>query len=161
MFKYLNPLYFIKVIKCIFKNISMRKEFNNVLYNIVNDEAFKYIKTEIKSNVLFFGINLKPEIKLVRSTDFDLDVEEKKQLAVQISRFNDVFLKYGIIEMIKIHPEKIDDENFYGFIVNVSYRPICKISDYVFVTIYAIFAAFLGFATYMNFNILIDYLKSF
>jgi len=138
-------------IKGIRNDIIAKRVFLKYLPSLYSDKFFqKYRKTLLKDR-MFLGIDLLPEIKLQKQDDLALENEEKRRLAIEVSKFNDVFAKHGLLEFVKIIPKKIDTDKYYGFMIEVAYKysntTAKTISYVIFYTLWLL--GLLGIATYL------------
>lgn len=157
MFKFLSPINYVKRIIAIRKDIEGKKHFISIIPRLESDAFFsRYMKVFRKDRV-YLGINLLPEIKLQKTNPLDLENEEKRRLAMEISKFNDVFAKYGILEMVKLLPKRIESDAHYGFVIEIFYnyrhlnlKSVSYIFFYsLFVLGFIAFAAFLGIELFL------------
>ena len=126
----LNPVNIIKRLILIIKELSMFISYVKTLNLIEKDlEDSKIVKLSRFS--LGKAINLKPEtLLLANKHESDMTDEEKKELnklelsfiTKEISKHNDIFINSGIIELIKTKANRIKNNDYYGYIVEISYN---------------------------------------
>jgi len=97
------------------------------------------IKQELKNNKIvkysWFSyvkaVNLKAEtLSLMNKPEHDLDENEKAELdklelsfiSREISKYNDIFISSGTIELIKTTAIRVKDNDFYGYMVEISFK---------------------------------------
>ena len=122
MLKIFSPFYFRKKIILLYKEMKGYDIFKKVLPEAAEDTFFQRYRKRFVKGKLYLGIDMLPELKVYKRTDLEIENEEKKRLAIEVSKFNDVFGKYGILEMIMIVTERIDTDDFYGFILEIGYK---------------------------------------
>jgi len=122
MFKWLSIRNYIRRIKGIRNDIKAKRIFLKYLPSLYTDRFLQKYRKKLLEDRMFLGIDLLPEIKLQKQDDLALENEEKRRLAIEISKFNDVFARHGLLEFVKIIPVKVDTDNHYGFMIEVVYK---------------------------------------
>jgi len=118
---FLNPITIFKKTKRIFKEISlyffykeqkqlMGKNGDLSLYNLFKD----YLGN------LYMVVNLQPELKLYNN-DADLEREEKKYVANEVSKLLPMFEKYDTYELIRMKRKRFDSGLKYGYGIVIKY----------------------------------------
>jgi len=77
------------------------------------------------------AVNLKVEtLLLANSLEKDMNKDETEELqklelsfvSREISKYNDIFITHGIIELIKTKAERVRNKDYYGYMVEISYN---------------------------------------
>lgn len=126
----LSPVNIIKRLILIIKEISMFisyvKTINNMEKELEDSKIVRFSRYSLGK-----AINLKPEtLLLANKHESDMTDEEKKELnklelsfiSKEISKHNDIFINNEIIELIKTKANRIKDNDYYGYIVEISYN---------------------------------------
>lgn len=132
---YLNPIYQIKTIILTIKEIylfisyvktinSMEKTFKS--NGIMKDSKYTLVK----------GINLKAETLMYGGVGEELERFEISFIGKEMSKYNDIFLENRILELIKTKANRIKNEDFYGYLVSISF-------NYKYFTLYSILSSIL------------------
>lgn len=132
---YLNPIYQIKTIILTIKEIylfisyvktinSMEKTFKS--NGIMKDSKYTLVK----------GINLKAETLMYGGAGEELERFEISFIGKEMSKYNDIFLENRILELIKTKANRIKNEDFYGYLVSISF-------NYKYFTLYSILSSIL------------------
>jgi len=88
---------------------------------IVRSSRYSFIK----------AINLKPEtLLLANKHESEMSEDDKKELkklelsfvSREIAKHNDIFISSGIIELIKTNATRIKDDEYYGYMVYITYN---------------------------------------
>ena len=126
----LNPINIVKrfilIIKeCIFF-ISYMKTLKNMEKELEDSNIVRLSRYSLGK-----AINLKPEtLLLANKHESEMTSDEKKELnklelsfiGREISKHNDIFINNGIIELIKTKANRIKNNDYYGYIVEISYN---------------------------------------
>lgn len=116
----------ISITKEIYLFFSYLKTINDITPELEERGIFKASKYS-----LIKAINLKAEtLLLANSLEKDMNEEEIKELhklelsfiSREISKYNDVFITHGIIELIKTKAERVRNKDYYGYMVEISYN---------------------------------------
>lgn len=84
---------------------------------------------------LYLGINLNPELLLYSETS--QESVELKLVSEKMNKYNDFLTKEGILDSIKVDYERVQNEEFYGYILQISYNFVkYKKSDLVYAISY-------------------------
>lgn len=152
MFNWLTLKHYIRRIKGIRADIIGNDIFKQYLPELYRDKFFQRYRKELKGGSMYVGVDLLPEIKLQFKDPFELKNEENRRLAMEVSRFNEVFAKHGLLELVKMHPQKYDDEKFYGFIVELMFNYTnLTVKSVSYVIFYSLFLlGILGTAIYFT-----------
>lgn len=68
---------------------------------------------------LYLGINLNPELLLYSETS--QESVELKLISEKMTKYTDFLTKEGILDVIKVDYDKIRSEEYYGYILKISY----------------------------------------
>jgi len=127
--------------------------------NIFKYSWFSYVK----------AVNLKAEtLSLMNKPEAELDKDEKKELeklelsfvSREISKYNDIFLKNSLIELIKTKAERVKNSDFYGYMVIISFN-WKEASLYNFLRTLLHFFILLVFFTILPYDAIYNYITSF
>lgn len=121
MLRWINPVHYIQRIIDVRNDMQGKREYLEHLPNLYRDGFFKNYRKRLSGESMYLGVDLLPEIKLQNNDTWKLENEEKRRLAVEVSKFNDVFAKHGLLEFVKMIPVKVDTDDYYGFMVEVVY----------------------------------------
>ncbi len=116
--------------------ISMTKEF---YFFFIYKKSLKILEPSLKdrnivkssSSSLIKSINLKPETLLLankaeeKMSDDDKNELKKLELSFvskEIAKHNDIFIEEGIIELIKTEASRVKTSDYYGYLVEISFR---------------------------------------
>ncbi len=106
----------------------MLREVDNYYFFMRQAEIFsdsgelKHYKLKMNDKHGIYGaINLPPELLLYHKGE-ELEQLEKTYFGNEMSKLNDVFIKYDIIELYKIDFERIKDDDYYAYVFNIRYK---------------------------------------
>ncbi len=168
LFKSISP---INIIRRLFKII---QEFYLFLFYIkkVRSLGQELLDNKIMKYSWFSyvkAINLKAEtLSLVNKPYHELDEDEKKELeklelsfiSREISKYNEIFILSGIIELIKTKANRVKDNDFYGYMVEISFN-WKNASLYQCLRLLFQLSIWIVILIYIPYNLLYEYLVSF
>lgn len=103
------------------------------LQDLINYSKYKKIIAELSAsgkldeiglNVdrrgnLYLGINLNPELLLYSETS--QESVELKLIAEKLKKYTDFLTKEGILDSVKVEYDRIKNEEYYGYILQIKY----------------------------------------
>ena len=118
-FRFSNPIRRIKL---------MLREIDNYYYFMRQIEILKDTGElnhyKLKSNekhAIYGAINMPPELLLYHKND-ELETLEKTYFGNEMSKLNDVFIRFDILELYAIDYERIKTDDYYAYVFNIQYR---------------------------------------
>lgn len=69
---------------------------------------------------LYLGINLNPELLMYSETS--QESVELRLISEKMGKYNDFLTKEGLLDSVKMESERIKNENFYGYILKISFN---------------------------------------
>lgn len=118
---YLSP---VRVYKSLAGNIDDLLKYRKYLSIIkeLNDEGKLEqlgLRLDVNGN-MYLGVDLNPELLLYSETS--QESVELKFISEKMIRHNDFLMKEGILDFIKVDYDRIQDDTFYGYVVQISFR---------------------------------------
>lgn len=132
---YLNPIYQIKTIILTIKEIYLFISYVKTINSMENTFKSNGIMKDSKYT-LVKGINLKAETLMYGGVGEELERFEISFVGKEMSKYNDIFLENRILELIKTKANRIKNEDFYGYLVSISF-------NYKYFTLYSILSSIL------------------
>ncbi len=97
------------------------------------------IKSDISAN-MYIGIDLNPELLLYSETS--QESVELRLISEKMNKYNDFLTKEGILDVIKVDYDRVRDETYYGYILQLSFNfETYKKSDLIYSISYFSFLA--------------------
>jgi len=116
-------VYVIKELYMFFFYVRTMSNIKQELKNnkIVKYSWFSYVKAvNIKAETL--SLMNKPEHDLDENEKAELDKLELSFISREISKYNDIFISSGTIELIKTTAIRVKDNDFYRYMVEISFK---------------------------------------
>ena len=132
---YLNPIYQIKTIFLTIKEIYLFISYVKTINAMGQTFKSKGIMKDSKYT-LVKGINLKAETLMYGGVGEELERFEISFIGKEMSKYNEIFLENGILELIKTKANRIKNDDFYGYLVSISF-------NYKYFTLYSILSSIL------------------
>ena len=118
---YLSP---IKVYKSLVSNIEelvQYSRFKKIVIDLNNKGKLDEIGIKIDENSnMYIGIDLNPELLLYSETS--QQSVELKLISEKMNKYNDFLTKEGILDSIKLEYDRIQNDEFYGYILQIGYN---------------------------------------
>ena len=117
---YLSPNF---LYKTLIKNVT--DLFNYLKYRKIIEELKESNKLEvigfsIDANYnLYIGIDLNPELLLY--SDLSQESVELKLISEKIKKYTDFLTKEGILDYVKVEYDRVKNEEYYGYILQIKY----------------------------------------
>ena len=129
---YLSP---IKVYKSLVSNIEelvQYSRFKKIVIDLNNKGKLDEIGIKIDENSnMYIGIDLNPELLLYSETS--QQSVELKLISEKMNKYNDFLTKEGILDSIKVDYERIQTEEHYGYVLQISFNfKQYKKSDFIY-----------------------------
>lgn len=104
-----------------FIELSRYMKFKNIIteLNVAGKLDEIGIKTDSSSN-MYIGINLNPELLLY--SEMSQESVELKLISEKMNKYNDFLTKEGILDVIKVDYERVQDDNYYGYVLQLSFN---------------------------------------
>lgn len=129
----LNPYNIIKRIFIIFKELRFFYIYSKSVDSIFNELREKEGSSIQKSSrfSMIKGVSLKTETLLyMNKPENELTKEEKEELekfelsfvSKEISKHNDIFIREGVIELIKTKANRVKNDDYYGYMVEIYFN---------------------------------------
>jgi hypothetical protein len=106
----------------------MFKEIDNYYFYIRQIEMFddtgemRHRKLKLNDKHEIYGaINMPVELLMYHKQE-DLEQLEKTYFGNEMAQYNDVFLKYDIMELYKIEFERVKTEDYYAYVFNIRFN---------------------------------------
>jgi hypothetical protein len=77
------------------------------------------ISVDINSN-MYIGIDLNPELLMYSETS--QESVELKLISEKMNKYNDFLTKEGILDAIKVDYERIQNPDYYGYVLQISFN---------------------------------------
>ena len=118
--KYISPKLVIQSLKSGYQDLKYFKKFKSILKELEKEGKLKTIGFKLKDDKLFVGVNLNPD--LLRYTDDSQESVELKFISEAMKKYTDFLQNEGILDSIVADYERIFNEDFYGYIVQIRYK---------------------------------------
>lgn len=117
---YIFPNRVYKKLTLNFIELSKFKKFKTIIFELTKNGKLSSvgIKADSKSN-MYIGIDLNPELLLYSETS--QESVELKLISEKMKKYNDFLTKEGILDVIKVDFERIKNNEFYGYVLQISF----------------------------------------
>jgi hypothetical protein len=134
--RYLSPIVAYKLLDTNLDELSKYRTYKKIITELNAIGKLDEIGFRADENGnLYLGINLNPELLLYSETS--QESVELKLVSEKMNKYNDFLTKEGILDSIKVDYERVQNEEFYGYILQISYNFVkYKKSDLVYAISY-------------------------
>ncbi len=116
----INPAWVIKSLSRNINEIKKHKTYKKIIYDLNSLGKLEEIGFKVDSDAnLYLGINLNPELLLYSETS--QESVELKMISEKMLKYNDFLTKEGILDSITVDYERIHNEDFYGYILQIKF----------------------------------------
>jgi hypothetical protein len=102
------------------KDLKYLKTYKSVLEELEAEGKLEALGLKKEKDKLFVGVNLNPE--LLMYTEDSQESVELKFISDAMKKYTDFLGKEGILDSIKADYERVFTDDFYGYVVQISYK---------------------------------------
>ena len=118
---YLSPIFAYKALKANLDELSKYRTYKKIIFDLNETGKLDQIGFKADSNAnLYLGIDLNPELLLYSETS--QESVELKLIAEKMNRYNDFLTKEGILDSITVDYERVKNEEFYGYVLQIGFN---------------------------------------
>jgi hypothetical protein len=118
---YLSPIFAYKALKANLDELSKYRTYKKIILDLNETGKLDQIGFKVDSNAnLYLGIDLNPELLLYSETS--QESVELKLIAEKMNRYNDFLTKEGILDSITVDYERVKNEEFYGYVLQIGFN---------------------------------------
>jgi hypothetical protein len=129
---YISPRHVYKRLVANLTELSRYRKFKKIVVEL--NETGKLDEIGIRSDNdanMYIGINLNPELLLYSETS--QESVELKLISEKMNKYNDFLTKEGILDVIKVDYDRVRDDNYYGYVLQLGFNfLIYKKSDLIY-----------------------------
>ncbi len=117
---YLFPKRVYKKLTLNLSELTKFKKFKKIIFELAENGKLADIgiKADAQAN-MYIGIDLNPELLLYSETS--QESVELKLISEKMNKYNDFLTKEGILDVIKVDFERVKNDEFYGYILQIRF----------------------------------------
>jgi hypothetical protein len=119
----LNKINPIRVFKDLRENIDdllKYQKYKKIIYELNNSGKLEQVGFSVDEDAnLYIGINLNPELLLYSETS--MESVELRLVSEKVKKYTEFLTNEGILDSIKMDYDRVKEENYYGYILQISY----------------------------------------
>lgn len=129
---YLSPIRIYRRLTIHIKELTHYRTFKKIIFDLNASGKLDEIGIKADPNLnMYIGINLNPELLLY--SDASQESVELKLISEKMNKYNDFLTKEGILDAIKVDYERIQTEEHYGYVLQISFNfKQYKKSDFIY-----------------------------
>lgn len=116
----LNPVVVFKSLVSTIKELIRYRKYSSILKELDADGKLKDNGIKLEKNLMYVGVNLNPEL-LLYGGDSQESVE-LKFVSEAMRKYTDFLEKEGILDAISADYERILNDDFYGYLVQIKFK---------------------------------------
>jgi hypothetical protein len=117
---YLNPKNIYESIQGMIVEKIQSRKFASILAELNDEGKLAALDIKLKKDKMYVGVNLNPEL-LLYSDDEAQENVELKFVGEKIRKYTEFLQNEGILDSIKAEYDRVYSEEFYGYIVEISF----------------------------------------
>lgn len=130
----LHPKMFRDTLIMVFRNFVNWRFYKKQMKILNEDGSLKQNGMRLdKRNRAYYVLNLEPEILMMGEETIDL---ERSRVYESLGKKKPLFEKAGLGEIIEAKTDRIKDENYYAYLIQVKYRPIATAWNVIYVVVW-------------------------
>jgi len=117
---YISPVKVYRKLKVNLEELSKYRIFKKIIIELNETGRLAEIglKVDYGSN-MYIGLDLNPELLLYSETS--KESVELRLISEKMNKYNDFLTKEGILDSIKVDYERVQSDDFYGYILQIGY----------------------------------------
>jgi hypothetical protein len=129
---YLSPIRIYRRLSIHAKELVNYRTFKRIIFDLNKSGKLDEIGLKVDPNLnMYIGINLNPELLLY--SDTSQESVELRLISEKMNKYNDFLTKEGILDSIKVDYERIQTEEHYGYVLQISFNfKQYKKSDFIY-----------------------------
>lgn len=133
---YLSPTVAYRLLSTCLEELSQLKKYKKIIIELNESGKLAEIGFKVDPNAnLYLGIDLNPELLLYSETS--QESVELKLISEKMNKYNDFLTREGILDSIKVDYERVKNDEFYGYILQIGFAfKKYKRSDLIFAISY-------------------------
>jgi hypothetical protein len=118
---YLNPVKQYNHLLNSIDDLSKFKKYKKIVLDLTRDGSLERIglSSDVEGN-MYIGIDLNPELLLYSETS--KETVELKMISEKMLKYTDYLTKQGIIDFIKVDYDRVKNDTFYGYVIQISFN---------------------------------------
>ncbi len=118
--RYLNPVNSYQALKESVNDLAKFKKYKKIVFSLQEEGKLEQIGLRLDDGAnLYLGINLNPELLLYSETS--QESVELKMVSDKMTKYTDFLTKEGIIDSVRVDYERVQSEEYYGYVLKISY----------------------------------------
>lgn len=117
---YLNPKNIYESIQGMIVEKIQSRKFASILAELNDEGKLAALDIKLKKGKMYVGVNLNPEL-LLYSDDEAQENVELKFVGEKIRKYTEFLQNEGILDSIKAEYDRVYNDEFYGYIVEISF----------------------------------------
>ena len=133
---YLSPIRIYKRLSIHIRELINYRTFKKIIFDLNKNGKLDEVGIKADPNLnMYIGIDLNPELLLY--SDTSQESVELKLISEKMNKYNDFLTKEGILDSIKVDYERIQTDEHYGYILQISFNfKQYKKSDFIYTISY-------------------------
>jgi hypothetical protein len=129
---YLSPIRIYRRLSIHIKELTHYRTFKRIIFDLNKSGKLDEIGLKADPNLnMYIGIDLNPELLLY--SDASQESVELKLISEKMNKYNDFLTKEGILDSIKVDYERIQTDEHYGYVLQISFNfNKYKKSDFIY-----------------------------
>lgn len=117
----LNPAIAYSNLTACLAELKLYKKYKQIVMDLSSSGRLEEIGFSVDDAAnLYLGINLNPELRMYSETS--QESVELKMVSEKMAKYNDFLIKEGLLDSVKMESDRICDDNFYGYILKISFN---------------------------------------
>lgn len=116
-----NPFKIAEKFKKMRKEISFYKNYKNIIESLSTSGKILEAGFSIDEDYnLYLGVDLNPELLMYEETS--QESVELRLVGEKMKTYNDFLSREGLLDSVKVEYERVKNDSFYGYIIQISFN---------------------------------------
>ena len=121
MINYINPIVQYHNLVNSIDDLSKFKKYKEIVLSLVRVGSLDRIGLSAdEGGNMYLGIDLNPELLLYSETS--KETVELKMISEKMLKYTDYLTKQGIIDFIKVDYDRVKNDTFYGYVIQIGFN---------------------------------------
>lgn len=117
--EYIHPILIFKSLKECLIELEHYKKYKSIIAELEQNGSLDRMKIVKEDDYLLIGVDLNPEL-LIYAEDA-IESAELRMVADRMKKYSVFLQKEGILDSVKANHERIKSEDYYGYLINISF----------------------------------------
>ena len=118
--EYINPAYIVKSLRNALTELTYYKNYKKIIQELDENGYLQKMKISRENDYLLIGVDLNPELLIYEENT--IESAELRVISEKLKKYTVFLQKEGILDSVKADYERIKNDNYYGYLISISFK---------------------------------------